>query len=59
MVTEDVIINLSAMFKRLEDGLYLGPGLLKSIILKCFWWPILYYQKMFHNETVYSKTLLF
>ena len=50
MVTEDVIINFSPMFKRLEDGVYLGPGLLKNNIVKYFWWPILY-----GNETVCSK----
>ena len=50
LVTEDVIINLSPLFKRLENGVYLGPGLLKNSILKCFMWPILY-----GNETIFSK----
>ena len=50
LVTEDVIINLSPLFKRLENGVYLGPGLLKNNILKCFRWPILY-----SNETICSK----
>ena len=47
LVIEDVIINLSPLFKGLEKGVYLGPGLLKD---KCFWWPILY-----GNETICSK----
>ena len=50
LVTEDLIINLSPVFKRLEDVVYLGPGLLKSNVLECFRWPILYGNKM-----VYSK----
>ena len=54
LVTEDRIINLSPVFKRLEEGVYLGPGLLKNNILKCFRWPILY-----GNETVCSKHKLF
>ena len=36
MVTEDVIINFLPVFKRLEDVVYLCPGLLKNNILKCF-----------------------
>ena len=54
LVTEDRIINLSPVFKRLEEGVYLGPGLLKNNILKCFRWPILC-----GNETVCSKRKLF
>ena len=50
LVTEDVIINLSLLFKRLENGVYLGPGLLKNNILKYFRWPNLY-----GNETICSK----
>ena len=42
LVTDNMIINLSPVFKRLESDVYLGPGLLKSNILKCFRWPILY-----------------
>ena len=42
LVTEHLIINLSPVFKWLEDGVCLGPGLLKNNILKCFWWSILY-----------------
>ena len=42
LVTEDLIINLSPVFKRLEDVVYLGPGLLKNNVLECFRWPILY-----------------
>ena len=30
LVTEDVIINFSPVSKRLEDGVNLGPGLLKK-----------------------------
>ena len=40
-VTKDEIINLSPVFKRLEDGVHLGHGYLKNNILKCSWWPIL------------------
>ena len=32
LVTEDVIINFSQVSKRLEDGVNLGPGLLKKHI---------------------------
>ena len=41
LVNEGVIINFSPVFKRLEDGVYLGSGLLKNI-LKYFRWSILY-----------------
>ena len=50
LVTEDGIINLSLVFRRLDGGLYQGPGLLKNNMLKCFRWPILY-----GLETVCSK----
>ena len=43
LLTENVIIKFSPVFKRLEGGVNLGPGLLKNNILKCFRWPILYY----------------
>ena len=33
---------VSPVLKRLEDIVYLGLGLLKNNILKCFWWHILY-----------------
>ena len=36
MVTEDVIINFSPMSKRLEDGVNLGPGLLKKRHIEMF-----------------------
>ena len=36
MVTEDVIINFSPVSKRLEDGVNLGPGLLKKQHIEMF-----------------------
>ena len=42
LITEDVFINLSSVFKRLEDDVYLGLGLLKNNILKCSRWPKLF-----------------
>ena len=36
LATEDIIINISLVFKHLENSIYLGPGLLKNKILKCF-----------------------
>ena len=53
LVNEGVIINFSPVFKRLEDGVYLGSGLLKNI-LKYFRWSILY-----GNETVCSRNYSF
>ena len=44
-VAENMIINLSPLFKRLENRVYLGPGLLKNSILNCFRCPILYGDK--------------
>ena len=43
------------MFKQLEDGVYLGPELLKKHILKWFRRSVLYNQKIFYNEMVYSE----
>ena len=54
LVTEDVIINFSSLFKRLEDGAHFGPELLKNKMLKCFWWAFLYC-----NETVSSSNYSF
>ena len=53
LVNEGVIINFSPVFKRLEDDVYLGSGLLKNI-LKYFRWSILY-----GNETVCSRNYSF
>ena len=36
LVTEDVIINFSPVSKRLEDGVNLGPGLLKKQHIEMF-----------------------
>ena len=50
LVTEDAIVNLSPVFKWLEDKAHLDHGQLKNNILKWFRWPILN-----GNETVCSK----
>ena len=50
LVTEDMTVNLSPVFKQTEDRVQLGHEYLKNNILKCFRWPILN-----GNETVSSK----
>ena len=59
LVTKDVIVNLSPMFKRLESDVYLCTGLLKNNILKCFRWPVLYGMIHLVRTQNFSKNYYF
>ena len=59
LVTKDVIVNLSPMFKRLESDVYLCPELLKNNILKCFRWPVLYGMIHLVRTQNFSKNYYF
>ena len=56
LVTEDVIINFSPVPKRLEDGVNLGPGLLKKQHIEMFSvGNFVLSKKKISHETVCSK----
>ena len=59
LVTKDVIVNLSPVFKRLESDVYLCRGLLKNNILKCFRWPVFYGMIHLVRTQNFSKNYYF